>query len=75
MNDYSHMTISELERFLSKLHTNLDEVEEERMFVLSQTGLHVPGATVKKYEAEVCTLRERIEETEKALLSKKAEKS
>ena len=74
MNMLNNMTIDELEKVLSKLKINLDEIEEERMFVLSQTGLHVPGATVKRYEAEVYDLREKIEETEKALKTKKAEK-
>lgn len=69
----SNMTISELEKFLLKLKNDLEEVEEERMFVLSQTGLHVPGVTVKKYEAEVYDLKDRIEEAEKFLQSKKAE--
>ena len=35
---------------LNYVRINLAEIEEERTFVLSQTGLHVPGGTVKKYE-------------------------
>lgn len=74
MNTSSNINSGELEEILSRLKQNLTEVEEERMFVLSQTGLHVPGETVRKYEIEVCDLKTRIEETEKALQDKKAEK-
>jgi len=75
MNTLSNMNIDELEEILSKLKKDLAEVEEERIFILGQTGLHVPGGTVKQYEAEVHNLRERIEETEKTLQGKKTEKT
>ena len=74
MNTLSNMNSDELEEVLSKLKQNLAEIEEERTFVLSQTGLHVPGGTVKKYEVEVYDLKARIEETEKTLHDKKAGK-
>lgn len=66
----SDMTVDELEKLLSKLREDLEEVEEERMCVLSQTNIHLPGATVKKYEAEIHDLKDRIEQVEKMLHAK-----
>jgi hypothetical protein len=71
MKALSEMTNEELEKLMSKLKEELDEVEEEKMYVLSQTGIHLPGVTVKKYDAEIDGLKCRIEETEKALHAKK----
>jgi hypothetical protein len=67
MKDLSAMTIGELEGYLSNLKTDLEEVEEERIFVLSQTGLHVSAGAVKKYEVEINGLQARIEEVEQVL--------
>jgi hypothetical protein len=50
MRDLSGMTIVELDAYLSKLKADLEEVEEERMFVLGQTGLHVSASVVTKYD-------------------------
>ena len=68
MRDLSSMTISEAGEYLSGLRADLEEVEEERMFVLSQTGLHVSAGAVKKFEAEITELKARIEEVEQGVL-------
>jgi hypothetical protein len=73
MKDLAGMTVGELEKHVAKLKENLEEVEEEKMFVLSQTGLHVSASEVSKYEAEVGSLKARIEEAEQALRAKRAE--
>lgn len=73
MKDLSAMTIGELDKYLSSLKTDLEEVEEERMFVLSQTGLHVSAGTVKKYEAEINELQARIQEAEQVARAKRPE--
>ncbi len=70
MNELSDMTPSELDEYLSKLKADLEEIEEERMFVLGQTGLHVSASEVSKYEADVNRLKARIEEAEQAARSK-----
>ena len=70
MTDLSGMTVAELDEYLSELKAELEEVEEERMFVLSQTGLHVSASTVKKYETELNELRTRIEAVEQAVHTK-----
>lgn len=71
LEEYQEKSLEELENTLKKLTNDLEEVEEERMFLLGQTGVHLPGATVKKYEAEVNHLRERIEDCKAAIEKKK----
>jgi hypothetical protein len=70
MKDLVNMGPGELEEYLSKLKEDLAEVEEERMYVLGQTGLHVSAGAVKKYETETAALKDRIEEVEQALRAK-----
>ena len=65
--DYTKMSKEELQKHLDKVRIDLEEAEEERLFVLSQTGLHVSGGTVKKYEAECNSLREKCSAIEEAL--------
>lgn len=64
---YSGKSKEELEKTLASLKDELEEVQEERQFVLGQTGLHVSGGTVKKFDAEVSALNEKIQACEKAL--------
>jgi hypothetical protein len=73
MEDISGMTIGELDQLLLKLNDELEDVEEERMFVLGQTGLHVSAGSVRKYEAEINNLRAKIEEVSQALDAKRGE--
>jgi bacterioferritin-associated ferredoxin len=56
-----------MEERLLKLKENLEEVLEERTFVLSQTGLYTQGRTVKEYEDEINNLKKEIEEIENIL--------
>lgn len=70
MIDYEEMTVTELEKELTKLKRDLEELEEERTYVLRQTGVHVPGATVKQYEADVDETKERIVELQQILQRK-----
>lgn len=71
MENLSAFTKEDLERRLQRFLAELEELEEERGFVLKQTGLHLPGHTVKKYEAEIQGLKESIAQvrTEIALRS------
>lgn len=68
--DPAEMTAGELEEYLSTLQLELEDLEEERMFVLGQTGLHVSAGTVKKYESRKETLGERIAEAERLIQEK-----
>ena len=56
-----------LRKLLKKLQEELEELEEEQMFTLSQTGLHVTGGARRRFEAELTALRERIREVEEQL--------
>jgi hypothetical protein len=73
MKDIAGMTVGELSDYLSKLKVDLEDVEEERVFVLGQTGLHVSAEAVKKYETEIGSLKVRIEEVEELVRAKQAE--
>lgn len=71
LEEYIQKSVEELEAILKKLYEDLEEIEEERLFLLGQTGIHLPGATVKKYEAEVNHLKGRIESCKTAINQKK----
>lgn len=60
-----------MEERLKKLKEKLHEVMEEREFVLGQTGLHVPGSTVREYEDEISVLQKEIEELQNNLKPEK----
>lgn len=62
MEDLSVLRSEDLTRRLHMITEELEELEEERSFVLKQTGLHLSGHTVKRYDAEVQTLKESIAE-------------
>ncbi|MCC9295124.1 hypothetical protein ACFHWD_19030 [Clostridium sp. MT-14] len=69
MNNFDKMNTLELEKKLQELKESLEEVKEERKFVLNQTGIHLPGVTVQKYEAEIKEIKQNIN-TLKALLQR-----
>ena len=56
-----------MEDRLTALKERLQEVLEERDFVLGQTGLHVPGSTVREYEDEIFRLQKEIDKKESQL--------
>ena len=70
MEDLSGMTVAELEELLANLRADLQEVEEERDFVLKQTGLHLSAKEVTKFEKEPTSLQTQIGEAERALQSR-----
>jgi hypothetical protein len=75
VRSFSEMNVSELEGILNKLEKELEEIVEERAFVLRQTGMHIRGRTVQAYEAEINRLKARIAEIEEILQTKKPELS
>lgn len=72
MAELREMSIEALEQRLAKLKEDFEELEEERLFVLGQSGYHVSGGTVRKYEAEVKKVQDEIAEVEQILREKKA---
>lgn len=61
MEDLSKLSEEVLRRRLQKFSTELEELEEERSFVLKQTGIHLPGHVVKKFESDVSALKGTLE--------------
>lgn len=67
--DYTKLTKEELEEKLMKQKELLEEVKEERYYVLGKTNSqHVPGYLNKEYEQEIKNIKEKIATIEKALL-------
>jgi len=62
MADLSKLRMEELTRRLRKFSEELEELQEERSFVLKQTGIHLPGHVVKKFEADTIALMQSIAE-------------
>lgn len=56
-----------LRNLLEQLREELEELEEEQMFTMSQTGLHVTGGARRKFDADLTSLRERIKAVEDEL--------
>ena len=73
MEDLSGMTVAELQELLANLTAELEELEEERDFVLKQTGLHLSASEVARFEKETRSLRTRMTEAEKALRSRRSQ--
>jgi hypothetical protein len=71
MQDLDGMSAAELEELLADLQADLEDVEEERAFVLGQTGVHISASTVARYESERESLRARIEQAEEALRTRR----
>jgi len=61
----------ELEDLLAKNKEKYQEVEEEKQFVLSQSGRHIPGTLRRDYKIELNQLAEKIELLEEMLAAKK----
>lgn len=70
MGDFEKISVPELEKKLAKLKEYLEDIEEERTLVLGQTGIHLSSSTVRKYEAEIEEINQRINELEKLLQKK-----
>jgi len=60
MENLSKFSDADLARRLQKCAEELEELEEEKGYVLRQTGLHVSGGTVLKYESQTVSLTKSI---------------
>ncbi|WP_040413055.1 hypothetical protein [Desulfosporosinus sp. OT] len=72
MEDLSKLRMEDLTRRLRKLSEELDELEEQKGFVLKQTGIHLPGHVVKKFEADTIALTKSIAELKAELEQRKS---
>ncbi len=73
MKDLTEMTGPELAELLSSLRADLEDFEEERTFVLGQTGVHISASAVARYESEHAALRMKIEQVEQTVRSRGAD--
>lgn len=71
MENLATLSRADLERRLNTLEEELEELEEEKSFVLKQTGLHVGGGKVKQYEAQTQALQQSIAELKAELAQRK----
>jgi len=62
MENLSALRDTDLARRLQTLTEELEELEEEKGYVLRQTGLHVSGGVMKKYDSQTIFLSESIAE-------------
>ncbi len=46
---------------LNKLMSHLEDLKEERNFVLGSTGVHLSAGVTNKYEKEIKNLEKKIE--------------
>lgn len=60
MRNLLKLSKEDLTPLLQTLSEELEELEEERSYVLKQTGIHLPGCTVTRYESESSKLQESI---------------
>ena len=66
--NYSDMTKQELESALEYLASELEETLDEKAMMLGQSGHHVPTTLyLKKYEADINALNDKIAEVKKFL--------
>lgn len=57
----------EILKQLDDLKEELEDVKQERHFMLEKTSIHVPGHAKHRYKAEIKELQEKIKRLEKML--------
>lgn len=62
MEDLTTLREADIVRRIQTLSEEMEELEEEKSYVLKQTGLHVSGGTVLKYESQTIILSQSIAE-------------
>lgn len=68
--ELEEMNLEELKAELKKKEELFEEVEEERVWMLTGTTKHVPGSTTKKYELELSQIRKTIETIQQLIKTK-----
>lgn len=70
MDDLTKLSLADIKRRLQTLEEELEELEEERNYVLRQTGLHIGAVKAQRYQADTEALTLSIAEL-KAELAKR----
>lgn len=68
--DLKEMDRQILEDLLKEKQDKLEEVEEEKKFVLSQSGRHLPGTIRQDYKNELQQIEKQIETIREVLAEK-----
>jgi len=71
MEDFLKLHDEDLTQRLQKYTEELEELEEEKGYVLRQTGLHVSGGVMKKYDAQTVFLSDSIAELKAEIARRK----
>ncbi len=71
MTAFDNMAVEELKELLRKLQANLEDVEEERYFALSQSG-HIHERLSKEWERDIAHFNEQIRLVEEELERRKS---
>lgn len=71
MGKFDALGLAELRAKQKELKDLLEEVEEERLIILGQSNIHLPGRLVVKYENELKGIKEDIGTVER-LIGEKA---
>ncbi|SHI22128.1 hypothetical protein SAMN02745823_03554 [Sporobacter termitidis DSM 10068] len=58
---YENLSAAQLREKLKEQQELFEEVTEERMIILGQGNIHLPGSTVVKYQNELKEIQENIE--------------
>ncbi len=66
--DFEGMEREELNNLLAKKKEKYQEIEEEKNFVLGQSGRHIPGTLRREYKIELQQIEEQIETIREVLL-------
>ncbi|SJZ97435.1 hypothetical protein [Selenihalanaerobacter shriftii] len=66
-NSLEDLSTEELEKRLKEEKDKYEELEQEKEFVLGQTGIHLPGNTKQKYDNQLDEIQEKIDEIEEIL--------
>ena len=72
MSKFEGLNLAQLESKLTELKDLLEEVKEERLIILGQQNIHLPGKLVVKYEQELREIKEDIQTVE-GLIREKSE--
>jgi len=70
LEDLDKLSLADIKRRMQKLEEELEELEEEKNYVLRQTGLHIGAVKAQRYQSETEALSLSIAEL-KAELAKR----
>lgn len=70
MEDLTKLSLADLKRRLQTLEEELEDLEEEKNYVLKQTGLHIGAIKAQKYQSDTEALTQSIVELKEELVKR-----